>query len=113
MAISDATNGRLITTLPIGKGVDGCAFDPGTNLAFSSNGEGSLTVIQEDSPDSFHVAATVPTKRGARTMTVDAKTHRVFTASADYGATPAATPENPRPRPAIVPGTFVLLVLEQ
>jgi len=113
MAISDATNGRLITTLPIGKGVDGCAFDPGTNLAFSSNGEGSLTVIQEDSPDSFHVAATVPTKRGARTMTVDTKTHRVFTASADYGATPAATPENPRPRPAIVPGTFVLLVLEQ
>ncbi len=112
MAISDATNGRLITTLPIGKGVDGCAFDPGTNLAFSSNGEGSLTVIHEDSPDSFHVAATVPTKRGARTMTVDPKTHRVFTASADYGATPTATPENPRPRPAIVPGTFVLLVLE-
>jgi hypothetical protein len=92
--------------------VDGCAFDPGTQLAFSSNGEGSLTVIKEESPDSFHVVATVPTRRGARTMTLDPKTHHVFTATAEYGATPAATPENPRPRPAIVPGSFVLLVLE-
>ncbi len=112
MAISDATNGRLITTLPIGQGVDGCAFDPGAQLAFSSNGEGTVTVIKEDSPDSFHVVANVATKRGARTMTLDEKTHRIYTASAEYGATPAPTAERPHPRPSIVPGTFVLLVLE-
>ena len=66
MAISDATNGALVTTVPIGQGVDACRFDPGTQLAFASNGDGTLTVIHEDTPGSFTVVANVATKRGAR-----------------------------------------------
>ena len=85
-------------------------FLSGTRTGFGSFG-GTLKDLS--AIDLGVVAATVPTKRGARTMTLDPKSHRVFTATADYGATPAATPENPRPRPAIVPGTFVLLVLKQ
>ena len=112
MAISDAVGGKLITTLPIGQGVDGCAFDPGAQLAFSSNGDGTITVVKEDSPTAFHVVANAATKRGARTMTVDQKTHRLYTATAEFGATPAPTAERPHPRPSIVPGSFVMLVLE-
>src|SRR3989449_6270361 len=73
MAISDATNGALVTTVPIGQGVDACRFDPGTQLAFASNGDGTLTVIHEDTPGSFTVVANVATKRGARTMELDPK----------------------------------------
>ncbi len=112
MAISDATAGTLIATEPIGQGVDACRFDPGTQLAFASNGDGTLTIVHEDAPDKFVVVADVATKRGARTMELDEHTHRVFTVSADFGPPPAATPEHPRPRPSIVPGTFALLVLE-
>src|SRR2546426_160358 len=107
-----ATNGALVTTVPIGQGVDACRFDPGTQLAFASNGDGTLTVIHEDTPGSFTVVANVATKRGARTMELDPKTHRVFTATADFGPPPAATAQQPRPRPTVVPGTFALLVLD-
>jgi DNA-binding beta-propeller fold protein YncE len=112
MAISDATAGKVITTLPIGAGVDAAAFDPGTQLAFASNGDGTLTVVHEDSPDKFHVVADVPTRRGARTMALDPITHRVYLVTADFGPAPAPTAEQPRPRPTIVPGTFSLLVCE-
>ena len=112
MAISDATNGALVTTVPIGQGVDACRFDPGTQLAFASNGDGTLTVIHEDTPTAFTVVANVTTKPGARTMELDPKTHRVFTATADFGPPPAATAKQPRPRPPVVPGTFTLLVLD-
>ena len=112
MAISDATNGALVTTVPIGQGVDACRFDPGTQLAFASNGDGTLTVIHEDTPTAFTVVANVATKPGARTMELDPKTHRVFTATADFGPPPAATAKQPRPRPTVVPGTFTLLVLD-
>ena len=112
MAISDASAGRLITTMPIGAGVDGCAFDPGTALAFSSNGDGTLTVVHEDGPSQFRVVANVTTRRGARTLALDEQTHRIFTVTADFGPPPPPTPERPRPRPSIVPGTFTLLVLD-
>jgi DNA-binding beta-propeller fold protein YncE len=112
MAISDASAGKLLTTEPIGDGVDGCAFDPGSHLAFASNGDGTVTVVREDTPTSFRVLANVATKRGARTIALDEKTHRVYTVSADYGPTPAPTPDHPRPRPSIVPDTFVLLTLD-
>lgn len=112
MAISDATSGRLITTVQIGRGVDACRFDPGTGNAFASNGDGTLTVIHEDSPDKFTVVASVPTKQGARTMEIDLATHRVYTVTADFGPAPAPTPDRPRPRPTVLPGTFALLVLE-
>ena len=112
MAISDATAGKLITTVPIGAGVDAAAFDPGTQLAFASNGDGTLTVVHEDTPDKFHVVADVPTRRGARTMALDLTTHRVYLVTADFGPAPAPTAEQPRPRPSIVPGTFSLLVAQ-
>jgi YVTN family beta-propeller protein len=111
MAVVNIDNGRVITTLPIGSGVDATAFDPATQLAFSSNGEGTLTVIHEDSPDKFTVLENVTTQRGARTMTLDPKTHKIFLVSADFGPPPAPTPERPRPRPSILPGTFVVLVM--
>jgi DNA-binding beta-propeller fold protein YncE len=113
MAISDAGAGRTIAQVPIGEGVDGCAFDPGTGLAFSSNGEGSITVVHEDSPTSFHLVSTVRTRRGARTMTLDPRTHRLYTVTADFGATPAPTRDEPHPRPSLVPGTFTLLELDR
>lgn len=112
MAISDATAGKVVGTAPIGQGVDACRFDAGTELAFASNGDGTLTVIHEDSPTKFTVVANVQTKRGARTMELDPKTHRVFTVTADFGPPPAPTADRPRPRPPILPGTFALLELD-
>jgi DNA-binding beta-propeller fold protein YncE len=112
MAVSDASAGRLVTTVPIGRGVDAARFDPGTQLVFASNGDGTLSVIHEDAPDRYSLAATVPTKQGARTMEIDLGTHRIYTVSADFGPAPAPTTERPRPRPPVLPGTFALLVLE-
>jgi DNA-binding beta-propeller fold protein YncE len=111
MVVMDADNGKVLTTLPIGGGVDASGFDPETGLAFSSNGEGTLTVIHEDSPEKFSVVETVATQRGARTMALDSKTHRVFLVTAEFGPPPAPTPERPRPRPSIIPGTFQLLIV--
>jgi YVTN family beta-propeller protein len=112
MVVLNAENGKVITTVPIGSGVDGAGFDAGTDMAFSSNGgDGTLTVVHEDSPEKFSVVENATTQRGARTMTVDSKTHRVFLVTAEFGPTPAATPERPRPRPSIVPGSFTLLIL--
>ena len=107
MAISDATAGKLMTTVPIGEGVDACAFDPDAQLAFASNGDGTLTVVHEDAPAKFHVVANVSTRMGARTMALDEKTHRVYTVTADFGPPPAPTADHPHPWPSIVPGTFM------
>jgi hypothetical protein len=80
-------------------------------MAFSSNGgDGTLTVIHEDSPEKFSVVENVTTQKGARTMTVDPKSHRVFLVTAEFGPAPAPTTERPRPRPSIVPGSFTLLI---
>jgi DNA-binding beta-propeller fold protein YncE len=111
MAIVDADSGKLITTVPIGGGVDAAAFDPETNLAFASCGEGVLTVVQEESPTKFSVAENVPTQEGARTMALDPKTHQIFTVTAKFGPPPAPTPEQSRPRHTILPDSFVVLVL--
>src|ERR1051326_4153452 len=112
MAVVDTESGKVVTTLPIGPGVDANGFDDGKDYAFSSNGgDATLTVVHEDSPDKFTVVENVPTQRGARTMAVDAKSHRVFLVTAEFGPPPAPTPERPRPRPSIVPGTFTLLVV--
>jgi YVTN family beta-propeller protein len=113
MVVSDADNGKIVTTLPIGSGADAAAFDPDTDFAFSSNGEGTLTVVHEESPEKFTVVENVSTQRGARTMTLDQKTHRLFFVTAEFGPTPAPTTERPRPRAPMVPGTFTLLVLEK
>jgi hypothetical protein len=112
MAISDAVAGKLITTLPIGAGVDATRYDAGTGNAFASTGDGTLTVIHEDAPAKFSVAETDTTMRGARTMEIDEHTHRVFTVSAKFGPPPAeSTAQNPRRRPPIIPDSFTLLIL--
>jgi len=112
MAISDLEAGKVIATMPIGEGVDGDGFDPEYGVAFASNGgSGTLTVVRELAPDKFEVIDNVATARGARTMTVDQKTHHVFLPTAQFGPAPAATTENPRPRRTIVPGTFEILEL--
>jgi len=110
MAVMDADNGHIVATPAIGRGVDANRFDPGTGFAFSSNGDGTLTVVKEDSPDKFTVLENVQTQRGARTMEIDPKTHNVFLITAEFGPAPAATPDQPRPRPSMVPGSFTLLV---
>jgi hypothetical protein len=111
MAVVDPDRGKVVTTLPIGNGVDGAAFDPSSGFAVSSNGEGTLTVVHEESPDSFRVVATVPTQRGGRTIALDERTHRLYTIAAQYGETPAPTPDRPRPRPPVIPGSVVVLIL--
>jgi hypothetical protein len=93
--------------------VDAAGFDPATQLAFTSNGEGSITVVHEDTPDKYTVVETVPTQRGARTMAVNLKTHRLYTVSADFGTPPAPTADRPRPRAPMIPGTFVVLELDR
>lgn len=113
MAISDAQAGKVVATVPIGQGVDANRFDPGTQLAFASTGDGNITVVHEAGPDTYTVVANVPTKRGARTMEVDLSSHVVYTVTADFGPMPAPTADRPRPRPPILPGTFALLVLER
>jgi DNA-binding beta-propeller fold protein YncE len=111
MPIVNADNGQIITTLPIGDGVDATAFDDETGLAFASCGEGVLTVVKEESPDKFSVLEDVKTQRGARTMALDSKTHKVYTVAANFGPPPAPTADRPHPRPSILPDTFVVLML--
>lgn len=106
MAVIDADTGKVITTLPIGAGVDANRFDPETKFAFASTGEGILNVIKEDSPDKFTVVENVPTKRSARTMALDLKTHNVFLSAADFD--PPAPGER---RGKIKSGSFVVLVM--
>ena len=110
MIVLNADDGRVSSVLPIGGGVDATGFDPGTQLAFSSNGEGTLTVVERVTPDSCAILEEVQTQRGARTLGLDTKTHNVFLATAEFGPPPPATPERPRPRPSMIPGSFVILV---
>lgn len=114
MVVVDADNGKVLTTLPIGAGSDAAGFDPETGFAFSSNGgDGTVTVAHEDSPDKFTVVENVTTLRRARTMALDAKTHQVYTVTAEFGQPPAPTKEQPRPRAPMVPGSFTLLILSR
>ena len=111
MAVVDADSGKVITTLPIGKGVDATAFDPDNGFAFASCGDGHLTVVKEDSKDKFSVAENVSTQEGARTMALDAKTHNVYLVTAKFGPPPAPTPAQPHPWHSILPDTFTVLVV--
>lgn len=110
LVVMDSTDGKIITNLPIGKGTDAAAFDAEKGLAFTSNGEGTISVIQEQSPDKFAVIDTVKTEPGARTMTLDTKSHKLFLITADR-VTPPAVAGQPAPRPRQVPGTFRVLVV--
>jgi len=107
--IVDYQTGKIITTLKIGEGVDGVSFDPGLNRAYSSNGEGTMTVVQEKDADTFTVLENVPTQKGARTIAVNSKTHKLYLPTAEYYDAPAATAQNARPRASVKPGTFTIL----
>ncbi len=112
MAIVNADTGKVVTTVPIGEGVDANAFDPGTNLAFSSNGDGTLTVVREEPADKFSVVQNAETQKYARTMALDTDTHTVYLVTADIEVTPPAAGEQ-RPRRTMKPGSFTLLVMSQ
>ena len=111
MAILDVSTGKVIAAVPIGEGVDGNGFDPGTELAFSSNGEGTLTVVRELSPGKFGVAETVTTQRGARTMAIDPRTHNIYLPTATFAPLPASIPEGAKPRPVMIKDSFVIVVV--
>ena len=110
LAIVNATDGKLIKTIPIGDGCDGDAFDAGTKNIFTSNGEGTVSVIHEKTADDFEAVATVTTKRGARTMAIDEQTHLLFLPTAEFEK---PDPAAPKARPKMIPGTFQVLVVGQ
>ena len=111
MMVSDADSGIVVGKVTIGGGVDGAAFDPLGGNAFSSNGEGTLTVVKEGSPRQYAVEEDVVTRRGARTLVLDEKTHRIYTVTATFGPPPPPTAERPHPRPSIEPGSVTLYTI--
>jgi DNA-binding beta-propeller fold protein YncE len=111
MAVVNADSGQVIATVAIGNGPDAAGYDPARKLVFSSNGEGTLTVVRQDSPDKYTVLENAPTERSARTMSLDTKTHKIYLSAAQLGAAPEATADNPHPRPKIIPDSFHVLVL--
>ncbi len=114
MAVSNYETGKVVATVPIGNGVDGAGFDPATGNAFASNADGTLTVIHQDGADKYHVVENVQTAAGARNMGLDLTTHRIFVVTAKFGPVPAeATATNPRRRPPIIPGSFMMMVIER
>jgi hypothetical protein len=111
MVILKAPDGGILTTLPIGQGTDGAAFNPKTMEAFSSNGDGTLTIVKETSPTSFAVEQTVTTAPRAKTCTLDEKTGHILLITAEFeAAAPAAAGARPA-RPKMVPDSFKIIVV--
>jgi DNA-binding beta-propeller fold protein YncE len=108
LIVLNAETGQVVSTPAIGEGCDGTAFDPELNYVYSSNGEGTLTIIKEISKDKFEVIDNVPTKSGARTNALDTKTHTVYLSTADFG-----TKVNGERRPPMIPGSFQVLVVKR
>ncbi len=111
LAVVSTADGKLLGTPPIGEGCDGVAFDTSRGLVFAANGEGTVTVLRETTPGTWAPVRTVPTQRSARTIAVDEKTHRLYLPAAKLGPPPSPTAGAPRQRPAIVPGSFEILVV--
>jgi hypothetical protein len=112
MGIVDSNTGRVIATPVTDEGTDANAFDPVTGIAFASNGAGTLSVVTQTAAGQF-TSENIPTERGARTMTLDPKTHRVYLITAGFNPAPAATPAQPHPRPSMIPGSFQVLVVSR
>jgi DNA-binding beta-propeller fold protein YncE len=111
MVILDSNNGRVIGSLPIGPGPDDSAYDPETQLVYTSNGgDGTVSIIQQESPDNYRVFETVKTAPGARNMALDLKTKKIFLPLSDREPPPPPTAQTPNPRGKLVPGTFRVLV---
>jgi hypothetical protein len=112
MVILNAGDGKIITTLPIGTGTDGAVFNPKTMEAFSSQGDGTLTVIKENSPTSFMVEQTVQTMASAKTLTLDGKTNRILLIASEFTPPPTPAPAGGRGgRGQMVPDSFSILVV--
>jgi len=111
MIIVNAADGKILNALPTGVGCDGALFDPATNEVFSTQGDGTLTVIKEDSPASFAVEQTVHTPLRARTITEDTKLHHLLTMTGEFAPAPAPAPGQRAARPAMVPGSFEIVVV--
>jgi len=105
MAVLDMKTGKVVATVPTGKGADGAAFDPRTRTVLIPNGEGKLSVIHQDSPDKYRLVENAVTQFGARTIDIDPATHRVFTMTADLTPDPGK-----RPPYKMTPGSFRMLV---
>jgi len=112
MIVLNADNGNVIATLEIGDRVDAVVYDPGLKRIYSSNGEGTMTVVQEVNKDTYKVLENFPTQKGAKTIALNQKTHRIYLSTADFDAAPAPTAENPRPRATVRPNTFTILEVE-
>src|ERR1700722_7615559 len=108
MAVSDYQAGKIIMTIPIGAGVDGAGYDPASANVFASNADGTLTVIHQDSADTYRVVENVTTPQGSRNMGLDPTTHRLFVASAKFGPVPTGGKRGP-----VLSGSFNLLVIER
>lgn len=111
LIVLDADSGHVIADLTIGERCDGVGFDAGLQCVVSANGDGTLSAFREESPTRFAKLPDVPTQRGARTLAMDEVSHRIYTCSAQYGAAPAPTAEQPHPRAPMVPGSFVIIEL--
>jgi YVTN family beta-propeller protein len=110
MAVVDSNSGKILATPAIGDGPDAAGWDAAHKLAFASSGDGVLSVVDASSAD-YKTIESLPTQKGARTMAYDSATDRVYLVSAEFGPRPAPTADNPRPRPTMVPGSFVVLVV--
>jgi len=110
MTMLNTETGKVVTSIPIGAGTDGCAFDDATELAFASCGDGTTTIAKEESPEKLTVVQTLKTERGARTMAIDPKTHRIYLPTAQFQPPPSPSPGASPARPTIVPNTLKLLV---
>ena len=110
MAVVDSRNGKVLATPAIGDGPDAARWSAQHNLAFASCGEGVLSVVDASTP-AYKTIESLKTQRGARTMAYDAATDRIYVVTADFGPRPAATAENPHARPAMIPGSFTVIVI--
>jgi YVTN family beta-propeller protein len=110
MAVTDSNSGASLANPSIGNGPDAAGYSAAHKLAFASCGEGVLSVIDASSSD-YKAIETLPTQKSARTMIYDPSADRIYLAAAEFGPRPDPTPENPRPRPTIVPGSFTILVV--
>jgi hypothetical protein len=119
MVILSAKDGKILANLPLAGGSDGAVFNPETMEAFSTQGNGTLTIVKENSPNSFEVEQNLKTMNGARTVTFDSKTGHLFTMSQERGhaSAPALNgnaPPNPGGRPPQappIPGSFTILMI--
>ena len=109
MEVMDADSGKIVATLPIGSGVDAAAFDPDSQNAFSSNGDGTLTIVHEDTPDAYRLVQSLKTEPGARTMALDPKTNQLWLVTA--ATKPAPENEPNKRKKIIVPDTFSVIVV--